>query len=161
MAFLVILLTFLAQSDDATFSGAEVSGSEATVATMEVDLEVALRGAEGPVVVHLLLPGETEQMKPLVRRNGGRWGALLELRRADWRVVFEEVTSGAMSEERSLTELGLDPSLLGILPPRSAPPPEENSSPALVAALATFAGLATLVGLVVFARFRQSGRHQA
>lgn len=160
MVFLAVLLTFFAQSGDATFAGAEVSGSEVTAATMEVDVEVALRGSEGPVVVHLLLPGEPEETRPLVRRTDRRWGALLELRRADWRVVFEEVTSGTVSEEKSLTELGLDPSLLGILPVERDPPVENDSSPALAAAIATFVGLVTLYAAWALLRQRP-GRHKS
>lgn len=160
MAYLAVLVTFFAQSGDATFAGAEVSGSEVTAATMEIDVEVALRGSDGPVVVHLLLPGEAEETRPLVRRTDRRWGALLELRRADWQVVFEEVTSGAVSEERSLTELGLDPSLLGILPAGSAPSIDDDSSPALPAAIASFVGLVTLYAAWTLLRQRP-GRHKS
>lgn len=160
MAYLALLLTFFAQSGDASFAGAEVSGSEVTAATMEVDVEVAVRGSDGPVVVHLLLPGEGEETKPLVRRTDRRWGALLELRRADWRVVFEEVASGAVSEEKSLTELGLDPSLLGVLPAGSDPPVDDDSSPALPAAVASFVGLVTLYAAWAVLRHRP-GRHKS
>lgn len=159
MALLAVLLTFFAQSGDATFAGAEVSGSEITAATMEVDVEVALHGSEGPVVVHLLLPGEPEQVRPLSHRSETGWGALLELRRADWTVVFEDVDSGVVSEEVTLTGIGLDPALLGILPNPSDPPYEGDSSSAEAAAIATFVGLATLY--VVWTLLRQRpGRHK-
>lgn len=97
------------------FGGPTVTGTEATAATMEIDVSVVLDGSDGPVVVHLALPGETDT-RPLVNRNGETWGALLEVRRADWQVVFEDVATGELSNPLSLTELGLDPALLGTLP---------------------------------------------
>lgn len=160
MALLAVLVAFSAQSGDATFTGAEVTGSEVTAATMEVDLEVALRGSGGPVVVHLLLPGEPEHVSPLARRSDTRWGALLELRRADWTVVFEDVDSGAVSEEMTLTDIGLDPALLGITPAGHAPPIEDDSSPALAAAIATFVGLVTWYAVWTLLRQRP-GRHKS
>lgn len=159
MAVLVILLALVAQTGDAAFTGAEVSGSEVSAATIEVDVAVTLRGSDGPVVVHLLLPGEAEQVSPLARRSDTRWGAMLELRRADWRVVFEDVGSGVVSEEMTLIDIGLDPALLGVLPAGSDPPVEEDSSPALPAAIATFVGLVTLYAVWTLLRHRP-GRHK-
>lgn len=159
MAVLVILLTLVAQTGDAAFTGAEVSGSEVSAATIEVDVAVTLRGSDGPVVVHLLLPGEAEQVSPLARRSDTRWGAMLELRRADWRIVFEDVGSGAVSEEMTLIDIGLDPALLGVLPAGNDPPVEEDSSPALPAAIATFVGLVTLYAVWTLLRHRP-GRHK-
>lgn len=108
--------------------GAEVSGKEVSAATMEVDVAVTLAGSSGPLVVHLFLPGEPEQVRPLVERAGGRWGAILELRRADWHVVFEDVASGTLSPEASLTELGLDSALLGLGPRADQTRPESVDS---------------------------------
>ncbi|MFP3914611.1 MAG: hypothetical protein ACLFWM_07025 [Actinomycetota bacterium] len=119
---LLLVVSLVAQTGEAAFTGVEVTGTERTAATIEVDISVSLLRSEGPVVIHLLLPGQREQVRPLVPRAGNRWGTLLELRRADWRVVFEDVSSGVLSEEASLTELGLDSRLLGVAPdPGRAP----------------------------------------
>lgn len=114
MSVVLTLLLALAEIGGG-FGGPAVTGTEATAATMEIDVSVVLDGSDGPVVVHLALPGETDT-RPLVNRNGETWGALLEVRRADWQVVFEDVATGELSDPLSLTELGLDPALLGTLP---------------------------------------------
>lgn len=94
------------------FGGATVGGTATTDTTMEIDLSVTLAGSAGPVLVHLLLPDETQTV-PLVDRGNGTWGVLVEVRRADWLVVFEDVAAGELSDSLSLTRLGLDPALLG------------------------------------------------
>jgi hypothetical protein len=94
------------------FGGAEVVGYEATAATIEIDLSVRLADPAGPALVHLTVPGET-LTRPLVQRAGREWGTVLEVRRANWQVVFEDVAAGELSASLSLTELGLDPALLG------------------------------------------------
>lgn len=109
------------------FGGATVGGTETTATTMEIDLSVALPGSAGPVLAHLVLPGETRTV-PLVDRGRGTWGVLVEVRRADWAVVFEDVITGELSDALSLTRLGLDPALLGGLP--SAAPTGERDDAA-------------------------------
>lgn len=94
------------------FGGASAGGTETTATTMEVDLSVTLSGSAGPVLAHLVLPGDSQTV-PLVERGGGTWEVLVELRRADWLVVFEDVATGELSDSVSLTQLGLDPALLG------------------------------------------------
>lgn len=157
MPLLLALLFVTAQGSDAEFARAEVNGQESTSATMEVDLEVTLRGSEGPVVAHLVLPGERERAVPLVRRTDGRWGALLDLRRADWRVVFEDLAGGTVSDGATMTEMGLDPALLGHISGESPALPDDASSGAWAAAFATFAGLTTLFAVwSVFGGIRRS-----
>ncbi len=108
------------------FDGAEVTGTETSAATMEIEVTVGVSRSRGPVIAHLIAPGSAPEMVPLVDRSAGRWGAIIEVRRADWRVVFEDVPSGALSEEVSLTELGLDPALLGsVTSARPAPDPTQ------------------------------------
>lgn len=127
------------------FSGVEVEGEGVTDDRMEVDIEVGVHESEGPVVAHLVLPGQPEQIKSLARREDDRWGAVLELRRANWTVVFEDVATGSLSEEASLIELGLDRSLLGG-DPVDEPGTGDASSVALPAAVLTFVGVLTLLG---------------
>jgi hypothetical protein len=125
MSVVLVLLLALAEIGGG-FGGPAVTGTEATAATMEIDVSVVLDGSDGPVVVHLALPGETTT-RPLVNRNGETWGALLEVRRADWQIVFEDVATGEISNPLSLTELGLDPALLGSLP-GGTPPGERDTA---------------------------------
>lgn len=158
MWVLVIMWLAILAQEEGDFAAPRAEGDEVTAATMDVDVEVTLHGSEGPAVVHLVLPGEAERTRPLTRREEDRWGVRLELRRADWRVVFEDLSSGVVSEEAALTELGLDPALLGLLPEGGGTSPADASRPALAAAVATFVGLAT--GGVVLVLFgRRSGRH--
>lgn len=133
------------------FGGAAAEGSELTAATMEVEIVVSLSDSDGPVIAHLGLPGEPATTRAMAMRGPGRWGTILELRRADWRVVFEDVATGDLSEEASLTDLGLDPALLGLLPGQEpeAPEPTAPSPPWgwLVAALVALVAAVALVRL--------------
>ena len=107
------------------FGGASAGGTETTATTMEVDLSVTLSGSAGPVLAHLVLPGDSQTV-PLVERGGGTWEVLVELRRADWLVVFEDVATGELSDSRSLTRLGLDPVLLRGSPTATSPDEQDN-----------------------------------
>jgi hypothetical protein len=156
------LLIFFALIDvGAGFGGAEVVGYEATAATIEIDLSVHLADPAGPALVHLTVPGET-LTRPLVERAGREWGAVVQVRRANWQVVFEDVGSGTLSTSVSLLELGLDPALLGILP--SAPTqPEADAAPVSWSWLVVAAVAATVSVLVVavgFPRRQPRGRHR-
>lgn len=154
-----ILIVLALVDIGAGFGGAEVSGVEATAATIEVDFLVQLESSDGPALVHLTLPGES-LTRPLVERRPGRWGAVLELRRADWQVVFEDVPAGRLSAPASLTELGMEPALLGVLPSSTVPPAEPPTPRAwgwLVTAV--IAGLAALA-LVWLGAPRRGGRHR-
>lgn len=95
------------------FHEPRATGSEMTAETLAIDISVLLDVSEGPVVMHLFLPGEEEETKALLDRGGGHWGTQLELLRANWRVVFEDLNTGAVSEEFSLTDLGVDRTLFG------------------------------------------------
>lgn len=151
MAVAIALLLVLAQGA-ADFGAAGVSGSEATAATMEIDLFVILNDSDGPVVAHLLLPGEPDEVKPMLKRGGREWGTILEVRRADWRVVFEDVAGGVLSEEMSLTELGLDAALLGVAE-RPTPPPTPLASPPWM-----WLGVAAVALLLAVGVARRGGR---
>lgn len=160
MSVVLALLLALAEIGGG-FGGPTVTGTEATAATMEIDVSVVLDGSDGPVVVHLALPGESDT-RPLVNRDGETWGALLEVRRADWQVVFEDVATGELSNPMSLTELGLDPALLGTLPGGSpSGEPESTSTPWgwLVAAFLAGGGALALL-MVARARPRHLRRRR-
>lgn len=119
--FLLAALIVVAQASP-PFTSASVTGRPASRTTMQVDIEVRLTSGEGPVLAHLILPPEPESTHPLIDFGQRRWGTTIVLRRADWRVVFEDVPSGRLSEPASFTELGVDPSLLQPAePPVSTP----------------------------------------
>lgn len=152
-AALVVAMVVLAHGTGG-FHEPEATGTKVDADTIEVDVSVRLDVSEGPVVVHLLLPGEEGQVKPLLEQPGGRWGSQVELRRADWRVVFEDLGSGNRSEEFSLTDLGVDRALLGGRADREAAGQEAANVvlPALL--LAAAAAIVTLAGVWVAGRNR-------
>lgn len=114
------------------FGEARASATELTNATMEVDLEVEA-DPEAVVVAHLIEPGGAQNTLPLVARSSGstslgRFGIRTEVRKVDYVVVFEVVGElPAQSQPLRLTDLGVEPALLGILP-GSPTDPEEVSS---------------------------------
>ncbi len=137
------------------FGGAVATGSEVSDRTMSVYLEVTVAQRDGPVIAHLRTPGQDWVAHPLVEGGNGAWGTTLELRRADWLVVFEAVGAAALSEPVRVTELGLDPALLV----SDAPPPEDIGRTAPTSprwgwlSIACGAGgAAILVGLLAFGR---------
>lgn len=99
------------------FGEASASGRQVGAATIEVDLSVEATEVEA-VVAHLIEPGAEQQTVPLVDRGGGVFGIILELRKADYVVVFETFADGISNQSQPLrlTELGLDPALIGVLP---------------------------------------------
>lgn len=111
MTFLLAALIVVAQASP-PFTAASVAGRPDSPTMMQVDIGVTLTTGDGPVLAHLILPSEAETPHPLMDFGGGRWGTTLVLRRADWRVVFEDVPTGQLSEPASFTHLGLDASLL-------------------------------------------------
>lgn len=99
------------------FGRARASGIELSGATMELDLEVEA-DPEAVVVSHLIEPGGEQKTVPLVARSSGVFGIRTEVRKIDYVVVFEVVGGlAAQSQPVRLTELGIQPGLLGIVPP--------------------------------------------
>jgi hypothetical protein len=159
MFLLLIASLWLAQAS-VEFGDAEVNGVEITETTLQLAISVAVYGSDGPVVAHLILPGQAPEVRPLVEMSGGRWGTTLDLRKADWRLVFEDVTSGALSAEASLTELGLDPTLLG----RGLPDEAESDAPTAAPATGSWlwlalAVVAAVLALVLYRRRPARPRH--
>jgi hypothetical protein len=151
-AFLLLLVEL-----GSGYSGGEATGTGLTPDLIEVRLVVQVAESDGPVVVHLALPGEDVDTHPMLAGGEGRWTMVAELRPADWQVVFEALAAGSLSEPVSLTELGLDPDLLAVSAPTTdtPAPPEKASLPwwQLSVALAV-AALAITVGLHAFGSLR-------
>jgi hypothetical protein len=107
------------------FGGASASGRQVGAATIEVDLTVEATEVEA-VVAHLIEPGAEQETVPLVDRGGGVFGIIIELRKADYVVVFETFANGVSNQSQPLrlTELGLDPALIGVLPFPTTTAPE-------------------------------------
>jgi hypothetical protein len=119
----LLMLPVLAQ----TFGDPTATGRQLTAATLEVDLSVVAEGAEA-VVAHLIDPGGEQRTVPMVSRSGSRFGIIVEVPRIDYVVVFEALGAGVSSQShpQRLSELGLDPGLLGILPFTPTTVPEPN-----------------------------------
>jgi len=144
----------------AGFGGAEVDGVELDSGRMEIEITVALAESPGPVIAHLVLGGANTESVALSDRGSGRWGAIVEVRRADWHLVFEDVSTGGLTSEASLTELGLDPALLGSGPATSAPPaPRPDGRYAWVWLVVALVAAASAMAVLGTARASNKPRH--
>lgn len=104
------------------FGSARASAIELNATTMELNLEVEA-DPEAVVVSHLIEPGGQQETLPLVSRSSGVFGIRTEVRKFDYVVVFEIVGGlSAQSQPLRLTDLGVEPALLGILPSSSTNP---------------------------------------
>lgn len=108
-----VLAAVLAVAVGAPFGDAEVTGRRIAETSMEIALSVG--APPGAVIVaHLVAPGGGDEVFPLPERDPGMYGAVVEVRPADFSVVFESVSpEPAVSPPHSLTDLGLDPGILG------------------------------------------------
>ncbi len=110
------------------FGNATASARDLTSVTIELDLAVQVDG-EATVVAHLIEPGGAQETLPLPSRGEGVFGIRIEVRKIDYVVVFEAIEGSLASQSQPLrlTELGVDPAILGVL---TVPPtqPEEISS---------------------------------
>ena len=80
---LAVVLLLVAASSGVRFVSPQASADRATDDTMEVELSVSLAGSDGPVVAHLVLPGEEPEVRPLMDRGGGVWGSTYK---TSWRL---------------------------------------------------------------------------
>ncbi|MEX0699985.1 MAG: hypothetical protein WD651_14755 [Acidimicrobiia bacterium] len=110
------------------FGDASASGRQRTAATIEVDLRVEVGDAE-TVVAHVIEPGADQTTVPLVHLDGDVYGIIIELRKADHLVVFEALIDGVSSQSQPfhLTDLGLDPALIGVVSVTPTTAPEISS----------------------------------
>ena len=106
------------------FGNAVASATALTSDTIELDLEVEADPAAA-VVAHLIEPGGTQQTLPLASRGGGAFGIRTEVRKTDYLVVFEAIEGplASQSQPMRLTDLGVDPALVGVL---TVPPPGDE-----------------------------------
>jgi hypothetical protein len=77
------------------------------------------------LVAHLIEPGGTQETIPLSSRGTGVFGIRTEVRKTDYLVVFEALEGSLASQSQPfrLTDLGVDPALVGVL---TLPPSEEE-----------------------------------
>ena len=88
-------------------AGATVEAIDAQSMTVEISVEVTVSAQA--VVAHLTLPGDQPQVISLLDRGGGVFGIRTELEHKNFIVVFEVLgPEGALSEPRTLIELGAD-----------------------------------------------------
>lgn len=109
------------------FGTAAASGEAVTADAME--LEITVQGpASASVVAHLVEPGGEQQTVAMAERSPGAFGAVVEVRRLDYVVVFEVVDQAAQSTPVRLTDLGVDPALVGSVPGTAPPTGNEGLS---------------------------------
>ena len=92
--------------------------------TIELNVEVEAHD-EATVVAHLIEPGGTQETLPLASRGEGVFGVRTEVAKTDYLVVFESIEGSMASQSQPLrlTDLGVDPALVGIL---TAPPTDDE-----------------------------------
>lgn len=112
------------------FGDASAEGRALTSGEVEVELTVEVENAQS-VIAHLIDAGGTQESIPLVPRGNDLYSATIEIRKADFVVVFEALGQAlsTQSQPARLTELGLDPLLIGAVPiSTTVPPPDEVDS---------------------------------
>lgn len=159
----VLLLLVVTELLGGGFTGAEVSGRELSTTRMEIEVEVEIDDSVGgSVVAHLVDPGGAQETVALRERSPGVHGGFAEVRRIDYLVIFEVLGEEPerISEAVRLTDLGLDPLLVGRVLEGGDPVPEDESEQGVrigwLALGVTAAALA--LGLVVFAVLPRSER---
>ncbi len=98
------------------FGNAVASATSLSSDTIQLDLEVEADD-DAAVVAHLIEPGGTQETIPLSSRGTGTFGIRTEVRKTDYLVVFEALEGSLASQSQPfrLTDLGVDPALVGVL----------------------------------------------
>lgn len=107
------------------FGRAVASATSLSSDTIQLDLEVeADEGAA--LVAHLIEAGGTQETIPLSSRGTGVFGIRTEVRKTDYLVVFEAIEGSLASQSQPfrLTDLGVDPALVGVLSVPTTPDEE-------------------------------------
>lgn len=106
------------------FGHAVASATSLSSDTIQLDLEVEADD-DAALVAHLIEPGGTQETIPLSSRGTGVFGIRTEVRKTDYLVVFEALEGSLASQSQPfrLTDLGVDPALVGVL---TLPPSEEE-----------------------------------
>ena len=122
----VLLPAVPAAAADATEEGIELGGvfgnavasaTSLSADTIRLDLSVEADD-DAAIVAHLIEPGGTQETIPLSSRGTGTFGIRTEVRKTDYLVVFEAIVGSLASQSQPfrLTDLGVDPALVGVLP---------------------------------------------
>lgn len=113
LAVLPLVLSSVLGGD---FGEASATGRATSSGNVEVTLSVVVNNSP-TVVAHVIDPGGDQTTVPLVHRGNNRYSSTIELRPADFIVVFEALGDALSTQSQPvrLTELGLDPSLIGVL----------------------------------------------
>lgn len=100
-----------------SFGEASARGRALTSGQIEVQLSVEVEEAQS-VVAHVIEPGGEQRTLPLTLDGDNLYTGSITLRKADFVVVFEALGEAlsTQSQPLRLTELGLDPALLGTQP---------------------------------------------
>lgn len=103
------------------FGEARAEGRSLSSGMIQVELSVEVHQAR-TVVAHVIEPGGGQDTLPLVARGNNQFSATIELRKADFIIVFEALGDALSTQSQPvrLTELGLDPSLIGAPPTTTA-----------------------------------------
>lgn len=159
----VLLLVAVTELLGGGFADAEVSGRELSTTRMEIEIQVEIDdSAGGSVAAHLVDPGGSQDTIALRERSPGLYGGFAEVRRIDYLVIFEVLGEDPdrTSEAVRLTDLGLDPLLVGRVLEGGDPVPDDETDESVpigwLGLGVTAAGLA--LGLVVFAVLPRSDR---
>ncbi len=99
------------------FGEASAEGRALSSGQVQVEITVEVADAQ-TVVAHIIEPGGGQETVPLVNRGNDRYSTTVEVRKADFVIVFEALGDAlsVQSQPVRLTELGLDPTLIGALP---------------------------------------------
>ena len=106
------------------FGHAAASATSLSSETIQLELEVEA-DEDAALVAHLIDPGGTQETIPLSSRGTGVFGIRTEVRKTDYLVVFEALEGSVASQSQPfrLTDLGVDPALVGVL---ALPPSEDD-----------------------------------
>ena len=98
------------------FGHAVASATSLSSETIQLELEVEA-DEDAALVAHLIDPGGTQETIPLSSRGTGVFGIRTEVRKTDYLVVFEALEGSVASQSQPfrLTDLGVDPALVGVL----------------------------------------------
>lgn len=110
------------------FGTARASATDLDSETMRLNIEVEA-DPTAVIVAHLIEPGGGQDTIPLVSRSSGVFGITTDVRKFDYVVVFELLGElSAQSQPVRLTQLGVDPVVLGAVP--GSPGSDDDSSTA-------------------------------
>ncbi len=91
------------------FGAASATVLASTEESITISIEVEVEVSATAVVAHLVAPGESQLILPMLQRSSGVFGITTDLRRIDYQVVFEAIGKpSVLSQPVSLTELGAD-----------------------------------------------------